>query len=73
MTRDVAFYMVLNRETGRSHVQHDTKEKAMSEATRLAIANPRQTFYVMVAIGKALVEPPRPYQEFETPDDMIPF
>jgi hypothetical protein len=43
------FFCVWNYSRGLPRVRHTTKEKAQAEASRLAVANPGERFYVLSA------------------------
>lgn len=47
------FFMVHRDGSVGPSVKHDTEEKAVEEAKRLAATNPGQKFYVLVALGAA--------------------
>jgi hypothetical protein len=63
------FWMVLNERTNYTQFRHDTADSAITEAKRLAAANKGQKFFVLCAVGMAVVEDPVKYVAV----DPIPF
>lgn len=67
------FFMVWSERSHETHVRHDTKDRAINEASRLAAANPGCKFYVLAALGLAEVQKPTVYRPLPFTDDNIPF
>lgn len=65
------FWMVLNEATHYTAFKHAERKHAVAEAKRLASQNIGQSFLVLEAIGRAVVESPISYTEFFDPD--LPF
>lgn len=63
------FYMVWNPNGGAPRVRHSSKTEARNEATRLALANPRQQFYVLSAFE--MYQTNRPVQRTVLADPAI--
>ena len=63
------FYMVFKDDnTMRSTMKHQTRQLAIDEASRLAIANPGQKFYVACFTGAAQVmAQPTPFKNLTKP------
>lgn len=60
---ELNFWIVWNPDSPRTpRYRHFSEEDADSEAFRLAIENPGQTFYVLAAVGGRLLAAPMPQQ-----------
>lgn len=62
-------YLVWNPNTGYPKFRHSSRESAIQEAKRLAGNHPGQPFYVLEAIGCAVMQEPVQWLEAEE----IPF
>ena len=51
------FYMLWTKTGHRPRHTHDTREDALTEAARLAAANPGKKFIVLHAVQKVYVQP----------------
>lgn len=58
-------WLVWNPSASFPKYQHSTYEAARAEAERLARQFPGTKFFVMEAVGRALVEKPSIYEEFK--------
>ena len=73
----VKFWMVWNPAARGPAFKHDTRKSADDEAKRLAKANPRQSFFVLKAMGGFMATPvltvPDEPEPIEMVEDDIPF
>jgi hypothetical protein len=67
------FWMVWNPQKFPPQAQHDTAEKAVNEAKRLAAAHPGEQFVVLMATHRVQRAEPVTVTVLADPDDMIPF
>lgn len=67
------FYVVWSPENGPPRVRHQYRERAVSEATRLARQSPGSEFFVMMATDRFVKDEVQRTTLFRDDDGQIPF